>query len=223
MSDPNLAGGCLALADLEQPLRFEWLFPSSPEAPVEIEIGAGRGDFLVDYAKANPQVNLIGIERKLTVLRRAISKIQRAGLKNVVLINAEINYLFDNYMLPDSLQAIHVYFPDPWPKKRHIKRRLFQPHTPERFLKVLKAGGFVHLRTDVQSYFQTMLEIFGANDAFMEIEPSPAVLQFLTAYEKRFVAEGKPVFRTSYLAARKPDLLSTEKVPQADLPSDLLA
>ena len=91
---------------------------------LEVEIGAGDGSFLVAYAKAHPELNLIGLERLLGRLRKIDRKARRAGLENVRLLRLEAAY-FVQYMLPRaSVRAFHIYFPDPWPKRRHWKNRL---------------------------------------------------------------------------------------------------
>lgn len=187
---------CLTLADLHQPLELAELFGRN--APTELEIGAGRGDFLIEYGQAHPELNLIGIERSLVILRRAINKVQRADLENIVLINAEIRYLLENYFQPSSLRAIHVYFPDPWPKKRHAKRRLFTSDIIDLFVRALTPEGYLHLRTDVDWYFDVTKQLVAADGRFLPLDPPPDITSFLTGFERRFIADGKPLYRISY-------------------------
>jgi tRNA (guanine-N7-)-methyltransferase len=190
--------GYWTLADLAQPIEFRSLF--GREGPVEVEIGAGRGDFLIDYSRAAPELNLVGIERKLVILRRAVWKLQNAGADNVAMLNAEVRHLFENYFAAQSVQAVHAYFPDPWPKKRHAKRRLFQDDTPQLLLQVLQPGGYVHVRTDVQAYFERIIAIFSAAARFSRVDPPPHVLGCPTGYERRFMLRGQLVWRTSFVA-----------------------
>lgn len=166
--------------------------------PLELEIGCGRGDFLLAYAARKPDVNFVGVERKLVIARKAASKIARAGLTNVRIVHGEIEYLFERYLPKTAFQAIHCYFPDPWPKKRHAKRRLFKEGAPEMFASLLVPRGWLHLRTDVASYFETMLELFEACPNFRRRDTPTELTECLTGFERRFVAEGKPIYRVSF-------------------------
>lgn len=188
---------CLSLPDLEQPVSYEQLF--GRVAPVELEVGAGRGDFLIEYARENPDRDFIGVERTLAVLRRAIRKLERAELPNATFINAEIAHLLRHYFPERSLFAVHLYFPDPWPKTRHVKRRVFQDDTPALFERVLQPGGSLHLRTDVQWYFEDMLRILARYPQYQRIEIPVEILKHQTAFEKRFMSSGKPLFRESFV------------------------
>ncbi|GIX44484.1 MAG: hypothetical protein KatS3mg130_0892 [Candidatus Sumerlaea sp.] len=186
----------LNLPDLTRPLDFQQMFQR--EAPVELEIGSGRGDFLISYAKLRRDVNLLGIERKLVIVRRAANKISRANIRNVRLVSGEVFYLLQHYFPPQSLHAIHCYFPDPWPKKRHAKRRLFQPGVLDAFARVLRPSASVFVRTDVASYFDVIRQLFREDSRYVPIDPDPALLQCLTGFERRFIQIGKPIYRVSY-------------------------
>lgn len=166
--------------------------------PLELEIGCGRGDFLLAYAARKPDVNFVGVERKLVIARKAASKVARAGLVNVRIVHGEIEYLFERYLPKSAFQAIHCYFPDPWPKKRHAKRRLFKEGAPEMLASLLVPGGCVHLRTDVASYFETMLGLFEASPNFRRCDTPHELTECLTGFERRFVVEGKPIYRASF-------------------------
>lgn len=188
--------GCLRLGDLSCPIDFDRLFPRVQ--PLELEIGAGRGDFLESYARAHPNLNIVAVERNLPVLRRTIKKVERAGLDNAVIINAEIIHLLQEYIPPHSLSAIHVYFPDPWPKRRHAKRRIFQPDVLRLMLSALKPGGALHIRTDVSEYYEAILRVAAQFTEMQSIEPPEDITCHLTAFEKRFVELGMPIYRRSY-------------------------
>ncbi|MGC8740367.1 MAG: tRNA (guanosine(46)-N7)-methyltransferase TrmB [Candidatus Sumerlaeaceae bacterium] len=189
-------GAPLSYADLQELGGLTGIF--SRHAPLELEVGCGRGDFLLAYASRRPGVNFIGVERKLVIARRAASKLGRAGLTNVRIIHGEIGYLVDRYLPMNSLHAIHCYFPDPWPKKRHAKRRLFREGTQELFAKLLQPGGWVHIRTDVPAYFEAICALFDSSPLFQQVEPPRDLVDCLTGFERRFVAEGKPIYRVSY-------------------------
>jgi len=186
----------LGLADLGKPLDYTALF--GRPAPVEMEVGAGRGDFLLRYAAARPDLNLLGVERKLTILRRAVNKIRHARASHIVLIHAEIRHLLEEYIPPASLDAIHIYFPDPWPKKRHAKRRVLREGMPELLVRALVPGGHLHIRTDVEPYFRSIVELMGTCHLLAAAEPPAALEEIRTAYEDRFLRHGKPIHRASY-------------------------
>ena len=166
--------------------------------PLEIEIGAGDGSFLVAYAKAHPEINLIGLERLLGRLRKIDRKARRAGLENIRLLRLEAAY-FVQYLLPfGSVRAFHIYFPDPWPKRRHWKNRLINPEFTQLIHSALEHGGVVHLRTDDRPYFTQMIEVFGNNSAFEKIETQPELLAVITDFERNFHSRGVATNHASY-------------------------
>ncbi|MCX7625497.1 MAG: tRNA (guanosine(46)-N7)-methyltransferase TrmB [Candidatus Sumerlaeaceae bacterium] len=190
------AGAPISYADLEQVGDVLGLF--TLKQPLELEIGCGRGDFLLAYAARKPNVNFVGVERKLVIARKAASKVARAGLTNVRIVHGEIEYLVERYLPAHAFQAIHCYFPDPWPKKRHAKRRLFKTGAPQIFDSLLTPDGWFHLRTDVAAYFDTILVLFEACPTFQRAAPPDELVDCLTGFERRFLAEGKPIYRASF-------------------------
>ncbi|MFN7140471.1 MAG: tRNA (guanosine(46)-N7)-methyltransferase TrmB [Limisphaerales bacterium] len=178
------------------PLNLANLYPQ--QQPTELELGAGDGSFLVQYAKLHPEHNFLGLERLLGRLRKIDKKSQRAGLQNVKLVRIEASY-FLRYLLPEkSITAIHVYFPDPWPKRKHRKNRLVNEEFTELARRVLVSNGIIHLRTDDVDYFQQMNRVFDANPAFEKIEPPEALLQVRTDFERNFHLRGVPTQAVSY-------------------------
>lgn len=186
----------LSLADLSAPMDYAVLFGRG--APVELEVGSGRGDFLVRYAATRPDLNLIGVERKLTVLRRAEHKVRYVKAPNIALVHAEIRHLLDEYITPGSLYAVHIYFPDPWPKKRHAKRRVLREGMPELLARALRPGGHLHIRTDVEPYYAAILDLMQACPQFVPSQPPAALEPIRTAYEDKFLRHGKAIYRASY-------------------------
>ncbi|MGZ8899084.1 MAG: tRNA (guanosine(46)-N7)-methyltransferase TrmB [Limisphaerales bacterium] len=177
-------------------LPLATLFPSAQ--PLEVEIGAGDGSFLVAYAKAHPEINLIGLERLLGRLRKIDRKARRAGLENIRLLRLEAAY-FVQYMLPpESVRAFHIYFPDPWPKRRHWKNRLINQDFTQIIRHALAPAGEIHLRTDDKPYFTQMIEVFGNNPAFEEIETPPELLAVITDFERNFHLRGVSTNHASY-------------------------
>lgn len=185
------------LADLKAPLDYEKLFGRC--APVELEIGAGRGDFIVQYAMAHPDVNLLAVERKLVVLRKIVTKVQRAKLEHVQVLNVEVRHFLSEYIRPASLHAVHVYFPDPWPKKRHAHRRLMvHSENIDLIVRCIEPAGYLHFRTDVPDYFEIALKQIHARADLEQIEPPSELLSVHTGYEMRFHSQGVPTNAASF-------------------------
>lgn len=124
----------------------------------ELEIGSGKGTFLVQHAPLHPDTQFLGIEYAAAFFRHAADRIRRHNITNVRMLHAEAG-LFVRQYIPDAcFQTVHIYFPDPWPKKRHHKRRLVQAPFLEHLHRILKSNGEVRLATDHGDYFQSMLE-----------------------------------------------------------------
>ncbi len=140
------------------------LFPK-PQ-PLEVELGCGDASFLVEYARRHPERNFIGVERLLGRIRKLDRKGRRAGLANLRGVRIESSYFLQYLLPPRSASALHIYFPDPWPKKKHRKHRLINERFPALARAALAPGGAVYLRTDDADYFQQMTEVFGASRDF---------------------------------------------------------
>ncbi len=166
--------------------------------PVEIELGAGDGSFIVQYAKLHPEHNFIAVERLLGRARKVEKKAVRAGLENLRIIRIEAGY-FIKYLLPEqSIFKMHIYFPDPWPKARHSKNRLIQPNFLKDLLKVMEINGEIYLRTDSKAYFEQMIEVFEQFKEFQKIETSDELKKINTDFEQQFISKGFPIFYTAY-------------------------
>jgi tRNA (guanine-N7-)-methyltransferase len=184
------------LRSIVEPLALKELF-SSPQ-PLEVELGCGDASFLVDWAQRHPENNFIGVERLLGRITKLDRKGRRAELKNLRGVRIESSY-FLQYLLPaHSASAIHIYFPDPWPKKRHHKNRLISTGFPSLAAEALKPGGIVYLRTDDAPYFAQMTEVFAAARQFKEIETPHDLAESFTDFEKDFHAKGIKTLRAAY-------------------------
>jgi tRNA (guanine-N7-)-methyltransferase len=184
------------LRSILEPLPIRTLF--SREQPLHVELGAGDGSFLASYAQAHRGWNFIGVERLLGRLRKIERKSKRAGLDNVRVVRIEAEY-FTRYLLPaNSVAAIHIYFPDPWPKRRHWKNRLINPEFTQVLQRALGPGGVVYLRTDDAPYFAQMIDSFLANKGFVRIETPQELLVFVTDFERGFQARGVPTQHVTY-------------------------
>jgi tRNA (guanine-N7-)-methyltransferase len=158
--------------------------------PLEIELGAGDGSFLVAWAAQHPGRNFLGLERLLGRLRKIERKVRRAGLLHVRLLRIEASYFLEYMIPPGTVSALHIYFPDPWPKRKHWRNRLVNDAFTEVVANALIPGGLIYLRTDDPPYFAQMKQVFGRNAKF-ETAPTPPELQaVLTDFERGFHARG---------------------------------
>ena len=170
--------------------------------PLEVELGCGDASFLLNYAQANPQRNFIGVERLLGRVNKIHRKGVRLGLTNIRGVRIESSY-FLRYLLPKrSAQALHIYFPDPWPKLKHRRHRLINDAFPGLARAALLDGGVVYLRTDDLDYFRQMQRVFAADAGFVEEATSAELLAFKTDFEAEFNARGIPTQHAAYRLVR---------------------
>ena len=177
-------------------LALAQLFPN-PQ-PLEVELGCGDASFLAEYARRNPGRNFIGVERLLGRIQKLDRKGRRAGLSNLRGVRIESSY-FLKYLLPlHAAAALHVYFPDPWPKKKHRRHRLINEGFPALTRAALAPGGVVYLRTDDTDYFAQMTGVFGTSPEFQKVETPTELAEVLTDFERDFNAQGIPTLRAAY-------------------------
>jgi tRNA (guanine-N7-)-methyltransferase len=187
------------LPSILERLNLAGLF--SEARPLEVELGCGDASFLVEYARRHPDRNFIGVERLLGRLRKLDRKGRRAGLANLRGVRIENAYFLEYLLPPRSAAALHVYFPDPWPKKKHRKNRLINERFPRLARQALATGGAVYLRTDDPDYFAQMRDVFAADAAFRSIETPPELAGLLTDFEKDFQARRIHTLRAAYVLA----------------------
>jgi tRNA (guanine-N7-)-methyltransferase len=193
---PNLV---VELRSIVEPLALKELF-SSPQ-PLEVELGCGDASFLVEWARLHPERNFIGVERLLGRISKLDRKGRRAGLENLRGVRIESSYFLQYLLPPHSASAVHIYFPDPWPKKRHHKNRLISPGFPAILADALAPNGNVFLRTDDTPYFSQMTEVFDNAKQFKKIETPPNLAALYTDFEKDFQAKGIQTRRAAYQLA----------------------
>jgi tRNA (guanine-N7-)-methyltransferase len=184
------------LCSIVELLDLAQLFPK-PQ-PLEVELGCGDASFLAGYAQRHPDRNFIGVERLLGRIRKLDRKGRRAGLTNLRGVQIESSYFLQYLLPPRSASVLHIYFPDPWPKKRHHKYRLINESFPRLAQAALAPGGVVYLRTDDKDYFAQMTEVFGASREFQRIETPPELAELPTDFEREFHARGIGTLRAAY-------------------------
>ena len=146
----------LDVETLPRPLNWAELFGNAN--PVEIEIGMGKGTFLTDQARARPDTNFLGIEWARFFWRYASDRLRRHGCANALTVRAEAGFFLNEFVPPGSVSVLHVYFPDPWPKARHHKRRLIQPKFVPVVHRILAPGGRWQVVTDHKGYWEENIE-----------------------------------------------------------------
>jgi tRNA (guanine-N7-)-methyltransferase len=196
-----LAPYLLELPEPRSPLDWRQIFRD--DHPVELEVGFGKGLFLLNACQACPNVNFLGIEILRKYQLYAATRFAKRGLKNVRLVKADGREFLRDYVPDESFQAIHVYFPDPWWKKRHLKRRLVTGDFAAQCERTLQSGGRLYVVTDVADYFgiitvllqqHTRLKLLPVSDPK---EPTHD-LDYLTNFERKFRKEGRAIHRGVY-------------------------
>ncbi len=177
----------------DQDPMLDWVKVFGNAHPVEIELGIGKGRFLIEAAQSHHQVNYIGIERAAKYLRIAQTRSLKRNLRNIRLVRVDAQEFLEFFVPLESVRAIHLYFPDPWPKKRHHKRRLFNENFLREVERILEPEGRLWLATDHKGYFMAMGEVLDASTCLGEIEAEWPGLK--TNYEEKYASQGKTIHR----------------------------
>jgi tRNA (guanine-N7-)-methyltransferase len=186
----------IELRSILEPLNVAEYFPKTQ--PLEIELGCGDSSFLLNYAQAHPERNFIGVERLGGRIRKLDRKGRRASLTNLRGVRIESGYFLEYLVLPKSATALHIYFPDPWPKRKHLKNRFINERFTEIAQRVLQPGGIVYLRTDHPDYFEQMESVFATATKFHPIETPRELSSILTDFEAEFLKQGLQTNRAAY-------------------------
>jgi tRNA (guanine-N7-)-methyltransferase len=168
--------------------------------PLEVELGSGDGSFLLAYAKLHPERNFAGVERLLGRVTKIDRKGRRLGLQNIRGVRIESSYFLEHLLPRESASAMHIYFPDPWPKLKHRRHRLVNERFPQLAKIALAPKGIVYLRTDDCDYFEQMLSVFAGSKDFEAVETPAELKSIVTDFEAHFNAQGIP---TNYAAYRR--------------------
>jgi tRNA (guanine-N7-)-methyltransferase len=171
--------------------RTFWSTIFGNDAPVEIEIGSGDGTFLLTRATATPIRNVLGIERAPAKARRLAARVARLAVPHVRMLQADAACVLA--IVPRaSVAAYHVYFPDPWPKRRHLRRRIFTAAFVRALGRTLALGGDLYVATDVGPYMRLIRAAILAG-AFTEVEATADHPGLTTAFARKYCAEGRPL------------------------------
>jgi tRNA (guanine-N7-)-methyltransferase len=194
----------LTCAKLAPPICWQQVFGNS--APVSLEIGFGKGSFLLSIAPQRPTVNFLGIESSRKYYRKGSRKLQRSGLSNIKLVWGEAAHFLKRYTPDESIRTVYINFPDPWPKRRHAKRRLLKPEFVMILARKLEAGGRVEIATDVAEYSVQIQDVFRANERYEMLtcymsNSHGSTRAYQSDYERMFLQEGKTIHYITYMKA----------------------
>ncbi len=189
-----------------QERKGKWKDLFGNENPIHIEIGMGKGRFIMQLAEENPEINYVGIEKYSTVLLRAIQKMEAQELPNLVFIRMDAEEINDVFA-PEEVARIYLNFSDPWPKDRHAKRRLESREFLARYDQCLQKDGRIEFKTDNRMLFDFAVEEVTAagwkTDAIsydLHKEDEMMVGNIMTEYEEKFSAMGNPIYK--YIISR---------------------
>ena len=202
----------LKVGDITKPFDFDL------SRPLEIEVGCGKGQFLTRRAVQNPDCDFLGIERMLERVRLFDGKCRRGKIDNAKVLRLEALYTF-HYLLPaHHARRVYVFFPDPWPKKKHHSHRLFGPLFLNALWKRLEIGGRLEFATDHREYFETVKECFAGDSRFEEVLPMDRPREVWTEFETMFREQGLPIYSAAWrsLEADDSDLEPLRIPPEAE-------
>ena len=177
------------------PLDFRAVFGN--DNPVVVEIGSGKGRFLIASAEERPDHNFIGIEKSLHYFRLIRERVAKRSLRNVLLINHDAFLVLQKMFADKSVSELHIYFPDPWPRKREQKRRIIRPDALAEMRRVLVDGGTGVYVTDHREYFEAAAPLIAQVFASETRIPSPDD-PARTNYEAKYRAQGREIFEIRF-------------------------
>ncbi|MCL1630650.1 tRNA (guanosine(46)-N7)-methyltransferase TrmB [Sporolactobacillus sp. CPB3-1] len=183
----------------------EWHDAFHREAPLHVEIGSGKGQFITGMASLYPDINFVGIEMHESVIVTALEKCLDQQLDNVRLINEDARGLTE-FFAEDEVDALYLNFCDPWPKSRHEKRRLTYSTFLAQYEYVLKKGGVLNFKTDNQGLFEYSLESFSKygftlQNISLDLHHSQMKNNVVTEYEEKFAEKGQRIYRCEAIAS----------------------
>ncbi|MGF3182905.1 tRNA (guanosine(46)-N7)-methyltransferase TrmB [Facklamia sp. P12934] len=198
-----------------QDFKGEWQKRFAKNQPIHIEVGSGKGQFIVEMAKTHPNINYIAIELQTSVAVSILDLQLNTQLENLQIINAhggDLNHFFSD----GEVNRVYLNFSDPWPKARHTKRRLTSPKFLSQYQTILKLDGDIHFKTDNMSLFQYSLASmsqygFVFRQVWLDLHHSDFQGNIQTEYEEKFSAKGHPIYRLeAYFPQKNNSLLNTQ-------------
>ena len=183
--------------EIKSELNLNQIFPEKTK--VIMEIGSGMGEATAQIAKANPQVGYVAVEMHSPGLAALLILINQMELENIRLIREDATYLLANHIPDNSLDGIHLLFPDPWPKNRQHKRRMVQSEFIEMVGRKLKPGGFIHIATDWQPYADWIKVRFDKSDSFSGGVVDRPSWRVLSKFEGQGLRKGHQVTDFKYI------------------------
>ena len=191
--------------------KDKYIIPSDPDArarsiqsfltpgkPLEVDLGCGRGRFLLARARNHPDTAFIGVERITLRLRKLDTRATSDGLTNIRLIRAEILPIIREILPPASVSIFYLYFPDPWPKRRHHNRRLVSPYFITGIYRTLSPNGIMHVATDHAEYFAAISQTWQNDHRFQNAPPYIPPDEEETDFGLLFRRKGLPAHRCSF-------------------------
>ena len=184
--------------------RPDWQSLFGNTNPIKLEIGFGMGNFLIEMAAKEPTSNFIGIDFYHKGIRKLMTRIKKLQLENIRVVYGDIRSKIPILFKDRELDTVYIKFPDPWPKKRHIKRRLIKTEFIKQLAKKLNWEGRTYLATDNEIYANEILEYFNAETLFQNLDSRKGFLNERidlpkTKYEKNFINAGEKIFYLEYM------------------------
>lgn len=179
--------------------RGRWRECFRKEAPLHVEVGTGKGRFITEMAKQNPETLFIGVEKYSSVLVTGVQRVEENPPENLRLIEADVSDI-EALFSPDEIDRLYINFTDPWPKKRHAKRRLTHDDFLKKYERVLKSDGEIHFKTDNQGLFEFSLGSLSQNNwilkqVSLDLHRSEMTNNVMTEYEEKFAEKGMRIYR----------------------------
>lgn len=186
--------------------RFDFAAVFGNNNPVELELGIGKGRFLIQQAEERPGVNFVGVEWANKYFELVAERAAKRNLRNLRVIRDDAGHVVRENVQGNAISVLHVYFPDPWPKLRHQKRRLIQPPFAREAARVLHDGGLLKLATDHVEYAVQMEQVLAADPDFEPVNRAVGADApvGVTNWEVKFRAEGRTIHKFEYRRRPRP-------------------
>ena len=181
----------------------DWQAQFGNNHPLKLEIGFGMGSFLIEMAAQEPKTNFIGMDFYHKGIRKLMTRVKKLQLENIRMAYGDVRFKVPLLFKDGELETVYINFPDPWPKKRHIKRRLIKPEFVKLIGQKLAPEGQIHLATDSEPYASEMLEYCNAEPLLQNLDPGSGFLESRvdlpkTKYEKNFINAGHKIYYLEY-------------------------